>query len=126
VPAGDDCSLPSASKFPTMHWPLCSAPPYSSMEAESWGVGWMRKLTRRHNDDDQQDDDADNDAHAHLHVLPPHLLADAIRAATETVRLRRQRIGPVLQLVQVRATLVALDDVLPHLVDRGIDLLYIV
>ena len=75
------------------------------MEAESWGVGWMRKLTRRHNDDDQQDDDADNDAHAHLHVLPPHLLPDPVCASAEALCRYSKVVGLVLQCIKALATL---------------------
>jgi len=41
---------------------------------------------RNNNDDDDEDDDACNDAHAHLHVLPPHLLSHPVGAASETLR----------------------------------------
>jgi hypothetical protein len=44
----------------------------------------------RHDDDHQQDDDSDDYAHAHLHVLPPHLLSDSVGAATEALGRNRQ------------------------------------
>jgi hypothetical protein len=40
---------------------------------------------RRDNDDDQQNNDTDNQAHAHLHVLPPHLLSDPVGSPAETL-----------------------------------------
>ena len=53
-------------------------------------------LTRRNNDDDQQYDNADDDAHAHLHVFPPHLLAHPVGAAAEAICLRCEVVGLVL------------------------------
>lgn len=43
------------------------------------------RLDDRHHDDDDEHDDADADDDSHLHVLPPHLLADAVRAAAEAL-----------------------------------------
>jgi hypothetical protein len=43
------------------------------------------RLDDRHHDDDDEHDDADADDDPHLHVLPPHLLADAVRAAAEAL-----------------------------------------
>lgn len=60
--------------------------------------------TTGHDNDDQQYDNADNDAHPHLHVLPPHLLPHAVGAAPEAVGLLREVLGLVLQVVQALAT----------------------
>ena len=37
-----------------------------------------REDDRWDDDDEKQDDDSDNDAHSHLHVLPPHLHSEDI------------------------------------------------
>jgi len=79
---------------------------------------------RWHNDNDQEDDDANNDTHAHLHVLPPHLLPHAVCAAPEAVGLRGQRVGLVLQGVEALTTLGDFRDVLLHLRDGAVDFLY--
>lgn len=57
------------------------------------------ELTRRDNDDDKQDDDADNQTHAHLHVLPPHLLAHAVGAPSEALGGHGEVVGLVLERV---------------------------
>lgn len=82
-------------------------------------------LTTRHNDDDQQDDDAHDDAHAHLHVLPPHLLAHAVGAPAETVGLRRQVVRLVLQVIEPLAALRDLVDVVLHRLHGAVDFLEI-
>jgi hypothetical protein len=105
-----------------------------------------RLLTGRDDDNQYQNDDARNEAHAHLHVLlpdkavslhalnqgswpgcqthlPPHLLANAIRAATEAVGRCREIVGLVLQSVKPLASLRNFVDVLPHNANSVIDLL---
>jgi len=42
--------------------------------------------TSRYDNDDDQDDNAHNQAHAHLHVLPPHLLSDSVGTSSEALR----------------------------------------
>lgn len=74
----------------------------------------------RYDDDQDQDNDAGNDAHAHLHVLPPHLLADTVGAPTETLGRNGQVVCLVLQIVDSLATLVGHVDVVPHGVDGGL------
>ena len=59
----------------------------------------MVGLTGRNNDDDEQDDDANDEAHAHLHVLPPHLLAHAICTPSEALGGYGEVVGLVLQRV---------------------------
>lgn len=54
------------------------------------------RLTRRNDNDDEQDDDAHNEAHAHLHVLPPHLLAHTVGAPSEALGGHGEVIGLVL------------------------------
>lgn len=43
------------------------------------------RLDDRNDDDDDEHDDADADDDPHLHVLPPHLLADAVGTAAEAL-----------------------------------------
>lgn len=74
----------------------------------------------RYDDDQDQNNDAGNDAHAHLHVLPPHLLADTVGAPTETLGRYGQVVCLVLQIVDALATLVGHVDVVPHGVDGGL------
>lgn len=74
-------------------------------------------------DDDEQDDDADDEPYAHLDVLPPHLLPDAVGSPTETLSRDGEVVCLVLQGVQVLASLRDLVDVLPHHIDGVIDLL---
>ena len=81
------------------------------------------KLTRRHNDNHKQDNDADGDPHAHLHVLPPHGLAHAVRAAPEALGRDGEVVRLVLEVVEALAALRDLVDVIPHHVHRVVDLL---
>lgn len=76
-----------------------------------------------HNDDDQQDDNANNYAHAHLHVFPPHLLAHTICAAAESLGGDGKVIGLVLKAVKSLSTIGNLVDVFPHDANSIIDLL---
>ena len=57
------------------------------------------QLTRRYNDDNKEDDDADNETHAHLHVLPPHLLAHAVGAPPESLGGHGEIVGLVLERI---------------------------
>lgn len=77
----------------------------------------------RHNDDHQQDDDSDDYAHAHLHVLPPHLLPDPVGSTTEALGGLRQVIGLILEAVKSRTAVGDLVDVLAHNSNGIIDLL---
>lgn len=49
-----------------------------ALEKNGRHTGW-------NDNDENEDDDAGNQAHAHLDVLPPHLLADAVGAPTEAL-----------------------------------------
>ena len=73
-----------------------------------------REPTSGNNNDEDEDDDAGNQAHSHLHILPPHLLPDSIGAATETLGGDGQVVGLVLEVVEALATLRHLVDVLSH------------
>ena len=42
-------------------------------------------LTSRDDDEEQQDDDTNDQADAHLHVFPPHLLPHTIGASSESL-----------------------------------------
>lgn len=81
------------------------------------------RLTRWHNDHHQQNDDANDNAHPHLHVFPPHLLPHPVGAATEAVGLRRKVVGLVLQVIKPLATLGDLVNVVLHRLDSAIDFL---
>ena len=80
-------------------------------------------LTTWNNDNQQQYDYANNDPDPHLHVLPPHLLADTIGAATEALSGLIEVLRFVLELVNVLAALGDGFEVLLHHVDGVIDLL---
>jgi hypothetical protein len=86
-------------------------------------IGCEIALTRRHDDDNQQNDDADDDADAHLHVLPPHLLAHAVGAAAEALRGRRKIVGLILQGVEAVAALRCFVQVVLHLAHCAVDFL---
>lgn len=80
-------------------------------------------LTRRYDNDDEQKDDANDDAHPHLHILPPHLLSYSVGATAEAVGLGREVVGLVLQIIQALAALRDLVDVVLHGVDGAVNLL---
>lgn len=82
-----------------------------------------RSLTRRDNDDDEQDDDAYDEAHAHLHVLPPHLLAHAVGSPSEALGRRGEVVGLVLQRIQTGTSFRDLVDVVAHDADGAVDFL---
>lgn len=77
----------------------------------------------RDNDDQDQDDDTCDQAHAHLHVLPPHLLAHTVGTATEALGGDGQVVGLVLQRIEALTTLRDLVDVVTHHTDGVVDLL---
>jgi hypothetical protein len=56
-------------------------------------------LTRRDKDDEEQNNDADDEAHSHLHVFPPHLLAHTVGAPSEALGGGGEVIGLVLQRI---------------------------
>ena len=80
-------------------------------------------LTTRDNDDEQQHDYAHYDPDPHLHVFPPHLLADSVGAATEALGGLVKIFGFVLELVDVLAALGDGFEILFHDVDSVVDLL---
>lgn len=82
-----------------------------------------RKLTTRDDDYEQKHDYAHDDPDPHLHVLPPHLLADSIGAATEALGGLVEIFGFVLELVDVLAALGDGFEILFHDVDGVVDLL---
>ena len=91
---------------------LCIVAPYYAIGRTTWN-----------DDDDQKRDYAHNDPDPHLHILPPHLLADSVGAATEALGGLVQVLGLVLELVNVLATLGYGFEILLHDIDRVIDLL---
>ena len=86
-------------------------------------IVWER-LTTWNDDDQEQHDDGHDDPDPHLHVLPPHLLADAIGATAEALGGLVQVFGLVLELVDVLAALGDGFEVLFHHVDCVVDLLW--
>lgn len=83
----------------------------------------IRGLTCRDDDNDEQDNDAHNQTHAHLHILPPHLLSDPVGSTSKALGGNCQIIGLILQRVKLLASLVDLVDVFTHDTDGIIDLL---
>lgn len=81
------------------------------------------QLTTRNNDNNEKDDDTNDQAHSHLHVLPPHLLPDSVGTTAETLSGNGKVVGLVLQTVQVFSTLRDLVDVRAHDVDGRINFL---
>ena len=81
------------------------------------------RLTTRDDDDEQKHDYAHNDPDPHLHVLPPHLLADSVGPATETLGGLVEVFGFILKLVDVLAALSDGFEVLFHNIDSIINLL---
>ena len=55
--------------------------------------------TSRYNNDDDEDDQPNDDAHAHLHVFPPHLLPDSVCASSEALSRDCQVVGLVLERI---------------------------
>jgi len=76
----------------------------------------------RHNNDEDENDDASDEAHAHLHVLPPHLLANPVRTTTESLSRDSQVVGLILEGIETLATLRNLVDVVTHHTDGVINL----
>lgn len=79
--------------------------------------------TTGNDDDDKQENDADDQAHSHLHVLPPHLLSDSVGTTSEALRRDGQVVGLVLQAVEALATLRDLVNVVAHNIDGGVNFL---
>lgn len=74
-------------------------------------------------DNDEEDDDGGNDAHAHLHVLPPHGFPYTIGTASEALGGDGQVVGLVLERVESLAALGDFVDVVTHDTDRAVDFL---
>ena len=83
-----------------------------------------RGPTSGDNNDEDEDDDAGNQAHSHLHILPPHLLPYSVGTATETLSGDGQVVGLVLEVVEALATLRHLVDVLSHHTHGVVNLLH--
>jgi len=75
-----------------------------------------------HDDDDQKNYDADDDAHPHLHILPPHLFPHPVGAAAESLGRDGQVVGLVLESVEPSATVGDFIDVLTHDADGVVNL----
>jgi hypothetical protein len=87
------------------------------------GEGKNLVHTRWYDDNDNEDDDANTDAHSHLHILPPHLLPDTVRAAPEALRRDGKVVGLILESIETFTSLRDLVDVLAHHIDGVVDLL---
>lgn len=87
------------------------------------GKSTLCSLTRGNHDDQDENDDADDQPHPHLHVLPPHLLADSVGATAEALGRDGQVVGLILQGIQALATLGNFVDVLSHHTNGVVDLL---
>ena len=83
----------------------------------------MKRPTAWNDDDEQKHDYAHDDPDPHLHILPPHLLADSVGAATEALGRLVEVLGFVLKLVDVFAALGDGFEILFHDVDGVVDLL---
>lgn len=97
---------------------ICQPP---STAGQYYAIG----LTTRDDDDEQKHDYAHDDPDPHLHVLPPHLLADSVGATTEALGGLVEVLRFVLQLVDVLPALGYRFEVLFHDIDGVIDLLLI-
>jgi hypothetical protein len=93
-------------------------------EVAEGGDRGKTKHTTGDDDDDEQEDDADDQAHSHLHVLPPHLLSDSVGATSEALGRDGQVVRLVLQTVEALATLRDLVDVVAHDIDGRVDFLH--
>lgn len=82
----------------------------------------LRCDDRWYDDNDNEDDDANTDAHSHLHILPPHLLPDTVRAAPEALRRDGKVVGLILESIETFTSLRDLVDVLAHHIDGVVDL----
>lgn len=80
-------------------------------------IGCIAMRLTWYNDDQNQDNNASNDAHSHLHVLPPHLFSDSVGATTEALGRHSQVVCLVLQLVQASTTLIGSIHIFLHGVD---------
>ena len=81
------------------------------------------RLTSGNDDDEQENDNTDNQAHTHLHVLPPHLLANSVGTTTEPLSGDSEVVGLILQSIKAFTALGDLVDVVAHHTDGVVDLL---
>jgi len=79
------------------------------------------RRNRYDNSDQNDDDNHRDDDHTHLHILPPHGLADTVGASAEALSRALQVIGLVLKGVETLAALGNLGDVVAHDTDGGVD-----
>lgn len=84
---------------------------------------FVLRNNHRYDDNHQQDYDANDYAHAHFHVLPPHLLPDSIGATAEALSRDSEVVSLVLESVESCTAIGNLVDVLTHYANSIIDLL---
>ena len=72
---------------------LCHGEP---MEGGGAGSSLYTRWDNNHND---EDNDADNQAYAHLHILPPHLFPHSVRTSSEALSRDGKVIGLVLERI---------------------------
>lgn len=70
----------------------------------------------------KKDDDSNNQAHSHLHILPPHLLSYSVGPTAETLSGHGEVVGLILKGIETFATLRNFVDVLTHDAHGIIDL----
>jgi len=77
----------------------------------------------RNNNDNEQDDYSADQAHPHLHILPPHLFANSVGSTTEALSGDCKVVGLILKGIEAFTTLRDLVDILFHHTNGIIDLL---
>ena len=73
--------------------------------------------------DQQQNDDTDDQADTHLHILPPHLLANSVGTSAESLGGYSKLVGLIQKLADPFTTLRDLVDVVAHHTNGIVDLL---
>ena len=80
-------------------------------------------LTCRNDDNNKEDDNADDQTHAHLHILPPHLLPNTIGSTSKALCGSGEIFSLPLGIIDLIASNMHGIDVLLHYADGIIDLL---
>jgi len=76
-------------------------------------------------DNDDEDDEAADDAHTHLHVLPPHGFPHPVGAASEALGRNSKVVGLILEGVEPLAAFRNLVDVVAHDAYGAVDFLWL-
>lgn len=75
-----------------------------------------------HHDNNDEDNNTCEQAQSHLHILPPHALADTVGTALELARGLCQCVRLVLQTVKMLAALGHGVEIVLHYADRRVEL----